>query len=78
MEDNYHHAMIIFHDFEDHFLQKKSAQDDSFKFFELMSPTISTWVQHIPQGTPNSISHHTLKDFLLRSKSMNYENMVYV
>jgi len=55
MEDNNHHATIIFHDFKDHFLQKKSAQDDSFEFFEFISPTISTWVQCVPQGMPNSI-----------------------
>jgi len=77
MEDNHHHGTIIFHDFKDPFLQKENAQDNSSKFFELISHTISTWVQCVPQDMSNSISNRTLKD-LLRSKSMNYESMVYV
>ena len=56
MEDNHHHDTIIFHDIEDPFLQKESAQDDDFKFFEFISPTISTWVQHVLQEEHQPIS----------------------
>ena len=47
MEDIPHHGMVIHHDFEDLFLRKKSANDDSSKFFEFISFTISTWMQHV-------------------------------
>jgi len=36
MKDNQHHGTIILRDFEDPFLRKKSAKDDSFKFFEFI------------------------------------------
>ena len=69
--------MFTLHDFEDLFLQKENAQDDSSKFCEFISPTISMWVQRVPQGMPNFISNRTLKD-LLGSKPINYESTIYV
>jgi len=55
---------------------KESIRDKSFNFFKFISPTISTWVQRVPQGMPNSIYNRTLKD--LGSKPMNYRSIVYV
>ena len=78
MKDNHCHDMIILHDFEDHFLRKKSANDDSSKLFVSMSPTIRTWVPHVLQGKPNPISTRTLKDFLYGSKLMSYGSMIYL
>jgi len=78
MEDNHHHGTIILHDFGDPFLRKKSAKDDSFKFFEFISPTISTWVQHVLQGISNPISTRSFKYLLHGSKPMNYGSMMYV
>ena len=34
------HSASILHDFEDPFMQKKSARDASFQFFKFISPTI--------------------------------------
>ena len=42
MKDNQHHGTFILYAFEDPFLRKKSAKDDSSKFFKFTSPTIST------------------------------------
>ena len=70
--------MIILHDFEDPFLQKKSANNDNFKLSEFILPTISTWVLHVLQGKSNPISTRILKDFLHGSKPMNYASMEYV
>jgi len=47
MEDNHHHGTIIFHDFEDPFMQKENAQDDNSKFFEFISPTDWSLMLHI-------------------------------
>jgi len=69
MKDNQHHITCILHDFEDCFMRKKSAKDESYKFFKFVSPTINTWAQHILQGMSNFISNHTLED-LHRSKPM--------
>ena len=55
MEDISHHGTIILYDFKVSFLRKKSAKDDSFKFFEFIPPPISTWVQHVLQGMPKTI-----------------------
>ena len=52
--------------------------DDSSKFFEFISPTISTWVQHVQQGMPNPIFTHTLEDLFHGSKPINNGSMVYV
>jgi len=78
MRDIQHHGTSIRHDFEDHFLQEENAQDKSFQFFKFISPTISTWVQHVLQGKLNFIPTHTLEDLLHGSKPMNFESMVYV
>jgi len=72
------HGVIILHDFEDPFLQKKSANDDSSKLFDFISPTISMWVSHILQGKINLITTRILEDFLHGSKPINYESMVSV
>ena len=54
MEDNHHHDTIILHNFEDPFLRKKSANDDSSNFFEFISPTISTWCNMFCKECRNS------------------------
>jgi len=77
VEDNHHHGTVILHDFEDPFLLKKSAKDDSFKFFEFISLIISTWAQHVLQGMSKPIPTRILED-LHESMSMNYGSMVYV
>ena len=77
MKDNQYHGTFILHDFEDPFLRKKSVKDDSSKFFKFISPTISTWVQHVLQSMLNPISIRTLKDFH-GSKTRNYGSMLYV
>jgi len=41
MKDN-HHGTIILHDFEDPFMRKESARDESFNFFKFISSTINT------------------------------------
>ena len=73
-----HHGMVIHHDFEDLFLQKKSAKNDSSKFFKFISPTINTSVQHVLQDMSDPISFRTLEDLFYRSKPMNYKSIVYV
>ena len=78
MRDIQYQGTSICHDFEDPFVQKKNAWDESFQFFEFISPTINTWVQHILQGMPNLIFTRILEDLLHRSKLMNYVSMVYV
>ena len=78
MKDNLHHGTFILYSSKDPFLPKKSAKDDNSKFFKSISPTISTWVQHVLQSMPSSISSHTLEDFLHGSKPMNYESMMYM
>jgi len=65
---DYQHGKIIHHDLEDTFLRKKSAKDDNFKFFEFISPTISTWVQHVLQGMLKLISTRTLEDFFMEAR----------
>ena len=57
MKDLQHLDMFILHDFEDHFLQKESTRDEIFKFFDFVSPTISTWAQRVLQDMPNFISN---------------------
>ena len=48
MKDIQHHGTFIIHGFENSFLQKESARDENFKFFEFVSSRLSTWVQHVP------------------------------
>ena len=43
-EPPWHHNVSILHDFENPFIQKESARNESFKFFKFISPSISTWV----------------------------------
>ena len=78
MKNNHHHGTIILHYLEDPFLQKKSAKDDSFKFFKFISPTISTWVQHVLQGMSNFISDRTLEDLLRGRETMSYGSVMYL
>jgi len=78
MEDIPHHGTSILHGFKDPFMRKECAIYESFNFFKFISPTISTWVQHVMQGMLYPISARTLKDLLHGSKPMNYESMTYV
>jgi len=60
------------------FMQKKSARDESFKFFNFISPTISMWARHVLHGMQNSISNYTLKDLFHGGQLMKYRSIVYV
>jgi len=42
LRDVQHHGISIRHDFEDPFLQKENARDESFQFFKFISLTIGT------------------------------------
>ena len=55
-----YHDTFILHYFEDPFIRKKRAKDESPKFLKFVSPAISTWVQCVLQGMPNPLSNHTL------------------
>ena len=57
-----HHGTSILHSFEDLFMQKESARDENFNFFNFISPAISKLAQCVLQGIPNSISNRILKD----------------
>ena len=78
VEDIPHHGTSIIYGFEDPFIWKESARDESFNFFKLVSFIISTSMQCVLQGMPNFISNRILKDFLCGSKLMNYGSMVNV
>ena len=43
MRDIQHYGTFILQGYEDPFMQKESARDESFKFFKFISPAISTW-----------------------------------
>ena len=47
-EDIPHHGTSILHGFENPFMRKESARDESFNFFKFILPTISTWAQRVP------------------------------
>ena len=57
---------------------KKSARDESCKFYKFILPTISTWVRCVLHDMPNSISNSTMKDLLHGGEPMKYGSMVYV
>ena len=78
MRNFQHHDTFILHDFEDPFMQKESARDETFKFFKFVSPTISAWAQQVPQGMPNFIFNRTLEYLLHGSEPWNYGSMMYM
>ena len=78
MEDNHHHGIVILYDFENPFMRKESAREESFSFFMFVSPTNCMWAQCVPQGMLNSISIRTSEDLLHESKPMNYGSMMTV
>jgi len=43
-------STFILQGFEDPFIQKESARDESFKFFKFISPAISTWARRVLHG----------------------------
>jgi len=78
MRDIQHHGTSILHAFEDPFMRRESARDESFKFFKFVLPTISTWAQHVLQDMSNFKSNRTLEDLFHRSEPINYGCMMYV
>ena len=74
MKDIHYHGTFTLHGFEDPFPWKKSAKDDSSKFFEFISPIISTWVHYVLKDMPNFIPTRTLEDLLHGSKPVNYRS----
>jgi len=78
MRDIQHHDASILYGFEDFFMHKKSARDESFKFFNFISPTISMWARRVLHGMQNFISNYTLKDLFHGCQLMKYGSIVYV
>jgi len=76
MRDIQHHDTSIIHGLENPFMQKESVRDESFRFFNFISPSISTWARRVLHGMPSSISNCTSKNLLHGGESMKYGSMV--
>ena len=77
MRDIQRHDVSSLHGFEDSFMRKENARDESFKLFQFISLAISTWAQCVLQGMPSSISNYTLEDLFHGGEPMKYGSMVY-